>query len=45
MNLTEMEDRAARTRRGKFEAKIWAIVFVLLLIVIVLIVGRSMMMG
>lgn len=43
MNLTEMEDKAARTRRGKFEAKVWAIVFVMLLIVVVLIVGRSMM--
>lgn len=38
-----MEDRAARTRRGKLEMKVWAIVFVLLLIAVVLIVGRVLM--
>ncbi len=43
MNLSEMEDRAARTRRGKLEMKVWAIVFVLLLIAVVLIVGRVLM--
>ena len=38
-----MEDRAARTRRGKLEMNVWAIVFVLLLIAVVLIVGRVLM--
>lgn len=40
MNLTEMEDRAARNRRGKMEMKMGIILFVLILIAIVAIVGR-----
>lgn len=42
MNLTEMEDKAARARRGKLEAKVWMVVFVLLLITVVVMVGRMM---
>lgn len=40
MNLTEMEDRAARSRRGKVEVKMGIILIVMLLIAIVAIVGR-----
>lgn len=40
MNLTELEDRAARNRRGKLEMKIGAVLLVLLLIAMVVIVGR-----
>lgn len=40
MNLTELENKAARARRGKLEAKLWLVLLVLLMIVLVIIVGR-----
>lgn len=39
MNLTELEDRAARNRRGKLEMKMGLILLVLILVVVVAIVG------
>ncbi len=40
MNLTEMEDRAARARRGKLELKVRVVLIVLLMIAGVVVVGR-----
>jgi hypothetical protein len=40
MNLTELEDKAAKSRYGKMEMKLWCILLVLLLIVVVTILGR-----
>ncbi len=40
MNLTELEDKAAKSRYGKMEMKLWCILLVSLLIVVVTILGR-----
>lgn len=40
MNLTELEDKAAKSRYGKIEMKMWCVILVLLLVVIVAILGR-----
>lgn len=41
MNLSEMEDKAARNRHGKLEAKMWVVVLILLLIALIVIVEKG----
>ena len=40
MDLTELENKAARARRGKLEVKVWLVLFVVVLILLVVMVGR-----
>lgn len=42
MNLSEMEDKAARDRHGKLEMKMWWVFLCLVLIVIVVVMGKLM---